>query len=643
MITLDDISLTLGGKQVVNHLTATIRAGQRIALVGRNGSGKSTLLKVIAGQIKPDEGAVGIERDKKIAYMPQELSFNSEKPVLDEAMMVFERLLTEKHELDSLLTKLDRHEDNDVAHLVERVGVLTEKLHEINFDKLRQDAREMLEGLGFNEQQLAQPTNTLSLGWKMRLVLTKLLLTKADFYLFDEPTNHLDIIAKDWFLEFIQASSFGFLLICHDRYFLDALCDHTIDMDQQPNKLYNGNYSRFKTQRELEIETIKAAAANQEKMIKAKMATIERFKAKASKAKMAQSMMKDVDEIERIHVPHEHKIVTIGLPSVTRAGRIVLSVKDLSKKFGESTIFRNASFEILRGEKVAIVAANGKGKTTLLRSVMGQLSPDSGSITFGLNVEPSFFEQDQDKVLKHSLTVLEEAEHSCTTSEQRGRIRGLLGAFLFPGDDVHKKIGVLSGGEKNRVAMVKTLIGNRNFLLLDEPTNHLDLQSKEVLLKALQEFDGTILFVSHDRAFLDDLATRILELTPTGVHSYEGNYESFLQQSHHLPSVPAISGIFEAQELTTPVESTQSFANPIDTARRPSTLSGKEQHEMRKQLGKAERTVEKLEREIEQQSIKLGSLTFGTPPYREVNERVAQLRRELDTATAEWESLMEKL
>ncbi|MCK4499107.1 ABC-F family ATP-binding cassette domain-containing protein [Candidatus Babeliales bacterium] len=624
MIDLNNVSLNLGNKQLLKDLSLRLSAKHKIGIVGRNGSGKSTLLKLINGTYKPDEGTVGIKKDATIAYMPQDLIMHSSQTVLDEAFSVFEKQLAEKHELEALIKTSENHDGTTCPiETIERIHDLSEKLRAINFKQLKDKTRQTLAGLGFSQEQMDQKTNQLSVGWKMRLLLAKLLLLDADFYLFDEPTNHLDITAHDWFLKFIQNAPFGFLLVSHDRYFLDHACTQILDLDQHPNKLYKGNYSTFLVKKEHDLELLKSAAANQEKMLKAKMATIDRFRAKSSKAKMAQSMLREVEKIEKIQLPPELPPFKLRFSDVERSGKIVLEIKKLEKSFPPKTIFKNISFQLQRGEKAAIVAANGKGKTTLLSCIMGSLTPEHGTVKIGHNVKAAIFEQDQDKVLDGKKTVLEEAIEACKTSEQRSKVRTLLGSFLFPGDDVGKKMSVLSGGEKNRVAMVKVLLQNANLLLLDEPTNHLDLQSKEILLKALKTYPGTILFVSHDRDFLDGLATRIFELNSDSIHSYEGNYESYLYQSR---------GLLEASSEKTPMEE-----NNVTKKK-----SGAESHKMRKQIARAEEKVEKLEKQIAQMSQKFSNFEYGTDEFEQNNAKIAKLELEMEQATKMWEDLIDE-
>ncbi len=624
MLTAQHISLTLGDKIIFDDASFNINHDQRIGLIGRNGSGKSTLLKVINGSIPLDSGSLNVEKRYKVAYFPQEVVLVSTKSILDETMMAFGYVLDLKAEYEQLKTYCDNN-PNPNPDKVERFSEVMHRLADINEKALLIKTKKILLGLGFDPKTFDQPVSTLSVGWKMRLVLAKLLLQDADFYLFDEPTNHLDIIAKDWFLDFLKNARFGFVLVSHDRFFLDHLCEYILELDRGHATLFHGNYEEFTKHKELETAAQQAAYEAQQRVIKQKQRTIDRFRAKASKASMAQSMIKSLERIELIEAPEANqKTITLQLPPVKRTGDIVLHIKGVSKTFNEKVIFDHANFDLFRGDKAALVAANGKGKTSLLNLITGKYHNEHGTIKFGHNVEWAFFEQDQETCLDKNKTVLEEAESVCTSSEMRQRVRGLLGSFLFPGDDVEKKIAVLSGGEKNRVAMVKVLLLNANFLILDEPTNHLDIQSKEILLHALQQYQGTILFVSHDRSFLDQLATKIFELTEHGIVTYKGNYEDYLyykQQREKMQNQPKEFG---------------STKQKTDTTNKQLS-DGKQEYELRKKIGSLERKIESLDQELLTLNQKFDQLTYGTDAFEKNMNRIKQIQNQLKECWAQWE------
>ena len=624
MIGARNITLAFGQQAIFTNQTFSILPHQKIGLVGRNGAGKSTLLKIIAGLQNLDEGSITIDKGRMVAYLPQELVVESTKMVFDEALDTFRTLVEQRAELQKLEAQLNNADHEITEHYAQLISHFSES----DYNTAQLETKRVLQGLGFKEKMLNQPVSQLSLGWQMRLILAKLLLQKADFYLFDEPTNHLDIVAKDWFLDFLNASDCGFLLVSHDRFFLDHACEQILEMENGKVTFYRGNYTSYLEQKEKAIELIQKAYEEQQREIRRKTETIDRFRAKASKATMAQAMIKQLEKMELIELPQTFKVISIVLPSITQPGKIVLTAEKLSKTFDHNTIFKNASLEIVRGEKVALVAANGTGKSTLFNLLSGKYAIETGSIKMGHNVTMALFEQDQNKSLNPNNTILQEIEEACPDSQRRSMARTLLGSFLFPGDDVYKRISVLSGGEKNRVAMVKVLLTHANLLLLDEPTNHLDIQSKEILLKALQEFKGTLLFVSHDRDFLDKLATRILELTPAGVFNYPGNYESYLYQKKHQQTAPAIQQQ-QSNKQQPKVEGSSSAPS-----------SGRDAYERKKRIASLERTIGKLDEKIATLYAQLGTLEWGSPEHQQAEAQLQAAKQQRDTATKEWEKLI---
>jgi len=597
MIQLKNITLQYGERILFDNISATFAQNQRVGLVGRNGAGKSTLLKIIAGQLKPDEGSISFSKDLRIAYMPQEIVLLSEKSVFDEAFSVFDEQQKDEH------------------------------LHYL-FDSSAAQARtvRILKGLGFTESTMKNSVATLSIGWRMRLVLAQLLLQEADFYLFDEPTNHLDIVTKEWFLQFLNNANFGYLFISHDRYYLDRVCDYIFEIERGNGTVFTGNFTKYLTLKAQQQELIRSTYERQTREIAQKMKTIERFRASASKAKMAQSMIKQVDKIEVVKPEPVLPLVTFSFPAVQRAGQIVLHCNNVGYSFGDKQIFKNASLEIERGEKVALVAANGKGKTTLLNVLMGKLALQQGTVTLGHNVSVALFEQEQLHVLNPKATVIEEVIAHCADTPE-SLIRGFLGSFLFSGDDVYKKIAVLSGGERNRVAMVKVLLQKANFLILDEPTNHLDLYAKQVLLQALQQYQGTILFVSHDHDFLNILATRVVELTHDRLYSYTGNYKEYLYQKEHQQASDSsldtlLSGTHDERNLAIPQKS---------------VISSKEAREIRKEVGTLEGKIKKYEAQLEEINEKLVE-SYGSAQHKHLLDEMTRVQKELDQALGRWEA-----
>jgi ATP-binding cassette subfamily F protein 3 len=619
MIQIKDICLDFGSQKVFDHLSMNVNQDQRIGLVGRNGMGKSTLLKAI-DKIQPlDRGTINITNKMNVAYMPQEMVLASSKTILEEALSSYKDVgaLRERSlELEALIAA------NDTS-VLEEYSEVSGRLAELNVEYAIAETKKMLLGLGFKLAQLDDPVSTLSVGWQMRVVLAKLLLQKADFYLFDEPTNHLDIVAKDWFLEFLKETDFGFMLVCHDKYFLDEMCNVILELDRGNGTIYYGNYTDYEEEKEARLQTLTQQAQLQQKDIDRKKKLIEQFKAKASKAKMAQSMQKMLDKEEIIKLPPDARTVRFTFPPTVRPGRIVLEVQNIGFGFENKKIFDNVSFQIERGDKVALVAPNGMGKTTLFNVLCGKYKPQHGKIEFGYNVKHTIFEQDQNRVLNPNKTVAEEVLDNCNKSEQE--CRSFLGAFLFGKDEIKKKTKVLSGGEKNRLSMVKVMLQDANFLLLDEPTNHLDISSKEILLKALQQFDGTILFVSHDHDFINKLSNRVIELTPTGVHSYHGNYDLFLQQKRDADRLLKKGGISDGADSAN--------KNSSDKEDR------KANHAAKKDQQRLEGKIARLEAEIRRLQNSFADIDYGTPEFDETDKALDAAQAELATVQKEWEKI----
>jgi len=568
----------------------------------------------------PSCPAISIAKNKKIAYLPQEVVLASERTVVEETFTAFGELHA-LLEQAALIEKQLEENPHDTSNL-EAYAELQAILATYNPAKALSETKEMLMGLGFSLEKFDKPVATLSVGWKMRIVLAKLLLQKADFYLFDEPTNHLDIVAKDWFLQFLKKAPFGFLLVCHERYFLNQLCTNIFELELGNAKMYSGNYTNYEEQKDRDAAVLEQAYNQQQKEIKAKQETIDRFRAKATKARMAQSMMKALDKIERITLPPTPKNIHFKFPALQPSGQIVLEVKSLSFTFNDKPIFKNIELHIERGNKVALVAANGVGKTTLFNVITGKYTLQQGSISLGCKVKTAIFEQEQAATLDLNRSIIENIESSCQNISTQ-IMRNFLGSFLFSNDDVNKKIKVLSGGEKNKVGMIKVLLQNANFLLLDEPTNHLDIPSKEVLLRALKEYPGTVFFVSHDHDFINQLATQIIELTPQGAFKYEGNYETYLYHKNLIKK--------EHEE-----KKAKKDAKEIINTSEPVT---KDSFERNKKIKSLERKIEQLEEKIVQTQASFADLEYGTQPYIENAKNLKDLQQQLLACMQEWESL----
>lgn len=608
MINLKNLNLKFGDQIVYDDLNLMIQDDDRIALVGRNGSGKSTLLKVIAKDQGLDTGEIVITKGLNVAYMPQEMILKSTKTVEEEAFATYETLFKNMQEAKILEDKI-HSSATPLAADVEKYSQLQHDIQEMEPEAKMLKVNKLLAGLQFDERHRKTQVDQLSVGWRMRLVLAKLLLQEADFYLFDEPTNHLDLSTKEWFLNFLKyETTFGFLLVCHDRYFLDNLCNKTLAiLPAGKSKIYAGNYSYYKKLEEEEAIYLEKAYEAQQRDIKQRKETIEKFRASATKAKMAQSMIKQLEKVEIIEMQQKSKKINFSLPPVERSGQTTLTVKNVGHKFNRQ-LFKDVNFTIQRGEKVALVAPNGTGKSTLFNLIASKLELQDGSVEQGYNVTSTLFDQDQEKVLNPNYTILEEITAACKSTEQR--IRTFLGSFLFPKGDVMKKTSVLSGGERNRVAMVKVLLSNANFFMLDEPTNHLDIESKETVLNALQQFDGTLLFVSHDQDFVNNLATRIIELNENGVISYDGNYDAYVEFKNTL----------QRKESGKTISADKGSLNSTKAVKE-SMLSKKELFELRKKYKNLESNMNKYKVELETLLANMYQFEYGTSEYTQAQDK----------------------
>lgn len=617
MISINNLHLQFKDQIIFNGISSTINKQDRIGLVGRNGTGKSTLLKIIAGGMQADSGFVENQKNVRIAYMPQEVVITSTKNVLDETLSSLKwlyDLAAEKQQLEDVIL------NNPTEEQVNRYAEIEHELLENKFNEKRVEAQRMLNGLGFDEKKQQLNVNELSVGWRMRVVLAKLLLQNADFYLFDEPTNHLDIATKNWFLHFLQNSSFGYLLVCHDRYFLDKVCDKTFELAMGKLNIYQGNYSYYKEQKEIRSEQQLVAYKKQQHDIRQKERTIARFRSKSSKAKMAQSMIKSLEKLDRIELDNSQKEITLKLHTPKRSGHQVMSIQNVAHAF-DRELFKGVTFDIERGDKMAIVAPNGTGKTTLFNLIAKKLTLQKGSIEFGQHVTTALFDQDQEKVLHPDHTIFQEVSSSCDATEQH--IRSTLGALLFDEDDIEKTCSVLSGGERNRVAMAKVILSNANFLLLDEPTNHLDLESKEIILQALRQFEGTILFVSHDQDFVNKLANKIIELNEHGAFLYLGNYNSYISMKQAAQQT-ITKKQSHAKEATKPTADKKDF----DLQRKCKNLENK---------------VDRHEQKLQDVIKKLEHADYGTPKFEKLEKDYKDLQILIAQETAKWEKLLTQL
>ena len=530
MISVDGLTVEFGGSALFSDISFVINEKDRIALMGKNGAGKSTLLKVIAGERNPTRGRISAPKDAVIAYLPQHLLTEDNRTVFEEASQAFARIFEMEREIaamnEELATRTD-YESESYYSLIERVSALSEKyysIEEINFDA---EVEKILLGLGFLREDFTRQTSEFSGGWRMRIELAKILLQKPDLILLDEPTNHMDIESIQWLEDFLINSAKAVIVISHDRAFIDNITTRTIEVTMGRIYDYKVNYSHYLELRRERREQQQKAFDEQQKMIAETTEFIERFKGTYSKTLQVQSRVKMLEKLELVEIDEEDtSALRLKFPPSPRSGNFPVILEDLSKSYGDHLVFKNASMTIQRGEKVAFVGKNGEGKSTLVKALMGEIDYD-GSLTLGHNTMIGYFAQNQASLLNEDLTVFQTID-DVAVGDIRTKIKDILGAFMFSGDNITKKVKVLSGGERTRLAMIKLLLEPVNLLILDEPTNHLDIRTKDILKSALKDFDGTLILVSHDRDFLDGLVTKVFEFGNKQVKEHLGDIKSFL-------------------------------------------------------------------------------------------------------------------
>jgi ATP-binding cassette, subfamily F, member 3 len=532
-----NLTFEFGARAILEDATWHIQPGEHIGLIGYNGTGKSTLLKLLAGEYTPSGGTVERSRNTSIGYLHQDLlSFDTSDSILKVAMGAFEKVLTLEKELEQLVHEMEAEEKAGKEQSELLLLNYTDKLHELDLldgYNIHHKTEEVLQGLGFSNLQLQRPYREFSGGWRMRVLLAKMILQKPDLLLLDEPTNHLDLPSIEWLEKYLKNYQGSVVIVSHDKFFLDRMVDKIVELYQQELHFYNGNYSFYEKEKEMRISIQQKAYENQKDYIKQQERFIERFKAKASKAAAAQSAMKRLDKIDRIeNVEMERPDMRIQFRIDRQPGKVLVQLKDLSKSFGDIEIIHHAEAEIERGDKIALIGANGKGKSTILRIVAGT-ETYTGDRIWGHHVDASFYAQHQLESLHLNDSVLEEMKQAGSGKNEL-ELRTLLGCFLFSGDDVDKKIKVLSGGEKARVALAKTIAGKANFLLLDEPTNHLDIHSCELLAEALNKYEGSYILVSHDRYFISKTANKIWEIDNGRIKEFKGTYDEWVEWNKRM-------------------------------------------------------------------------------------------------------------
>ena len=531
MITVNDIAVEFGGTTLFSEVTFAVNETDKIALMGKNGAGKSTLLKIVAGQNKPTRGAVSAPKEAVIAYLPQHLLTQDDVTVFEETSKAFAEIFSMKEEIDALneqLTVRTDYESDDYMKLIERVSELSEKFYSIEEINYEAEVEKVLKGLGFEREDFHRPTSEFSGGWRMRIELAKILLKKPDLILLDEPTNHLDMDSIQWLEDFLLNQAKAVMVISHDRAFVDNITNRTIEVTMGRIYDYRAKYSHYLELRKERRAHQQKAYEEQQKMIAETTEFIERFKGTYSKTLQVQSRVKMLEKLELVEVDEvDTSALRLKFPPSPRSGQYPVVVEHLSKKYDDYVVFKEANMVIERGQKVAFVGKNGEGKSTMIKAIMNEIDFD-GKLEIGHNVQVGYFAQNQAALLDGELTVFETIDR-IAVGEIRTKIKDLLGAFMFGGDDVHKKVKVLSGGERTRLAMIKLLLEPVNVLILDEPTNHLDMKTKDIIKEALKDFDGTLILVSHDRDFLDGLVTKVFEFGNKRVREHFEDIKGFLE------------------------------------------------------------------------------------------------------------------
>jgi ATP-binding cassette subfamily F protein 3 len=633
------LSKAFGRQVLFENVTWSVSAGERVGLTGPNGSGKTTLLRMLAGTEAPDAGEITAPRGTRVGFLPQDGLYHQGRTLREEATSVFADVLALGDELRALEETMSRLEPTsaDYQDVLGRYGECQEEWDRQEGFSIEARVEEVLRGLGFTGEELEAPTETFSGGWQMRIALAKLLLYRPDTLLLDEPTNHLDLEARNWLEVFLAGYPHAVVLVSHDRYFLDQVVTRITEIDRRELRDFPGNYSRYLDIREKQIAELRARARRQQEEIERIQRFIDRFRYQATKAAQVQSRVKMLEKMERIEVPPERKILKLRVPQPPRSGRVVLKLDGVSKRYGNKDVFRGVDLLIERGDRLALVGPNGTGKSTMMRLLAAVEPPDSGTVQPGHNVSRGYFSQDRAFDLDGDKTVLANLVEAAPVALVP-QLRNILGAFLFRDDDVEKKVKVLSGGERSRLALAKMLLHPANVLILDEPTNHLDLDSKEVLLEALKDFRGTLIFVSHDRYFIDELATKIGEVGGGTLKLHWGNYEDFARLQTASPSAKEAAPAPELRDRTEVGKKT-----PPSRSARPNKRSNRDRDLKKK--------IQRLEESINQAEIAVASLEgrMAVPGFyddptasAEVVATHQNLKGELDRLYQEWETLERK-
>lgn len=652
-VQFSQVSLAFGDRDILKNVSVNLQAGTKAALTGANGAGKSTLIKVMAGLVQPDDGKRIAEKGARVAYLPQSGLTHHGCTIREEADKAFQFGYDLQKELDEIGDKLKENTD-DQAELLERHDKIINELEDSGWNRRNVLAEQVLIGLGFKQEDLDRNCEEFSGGWQMRIALAKSLMVNPDILLLDEPTNYLDIDAREWLETFLGNFKGGFLLVSHDRYFLDHTINEVYELFNGDLKKYSGNFSHYEKVREVELETLMREYEKQQAEIQHLQEFIDRFGVKATKAAQAQERQKQLDKIleNEIVIPETMKKIHFKFPAAPHSGRLVVTLEGITKSYdGQRKVIDNLGLVLENGDRLVVAGHNGAGKSTLLRIIAGVDPNFEGSVKLGAGVSIGYFSQDNAESLKGSQTVLEAIEAEAPL-ELIPKVRDMLGAFLFRGDDVFKKIDMLSGGEKSRVALLKLLLRPVNLLILDEPTNHLDMHSKDVLLQALKDFGGTVIFVSHDRGFIEDLSTRVLELTPGAFRIFPGDYKYYMQRLEDEKN--GVVGEFNAGTAASKAadKAQKESSATAEKAVSASKLSWEEQKKAEAERRKAEKAVAAIEAEIEKtEKAKAEAENKMADPEvysngekaKAVQKEINELSEKLEELNLQWMEAEEKL
>lgn len=630
MLLLKDVTLHFGDRTLLDQVSFAIRMGEKVALIGRNGSGKSTLLKIIAGMAEADGGI--IDRPASLAYLRQEISIDPQLTVMQAAYTAFDRVRTINAELEEVTHKLETCTDDDeIMHLSQHLSELYVELDHLGVSSIEGDIEKVLKGLGFEEDMFQKEIGQLSGGWQMRVELAKLLLSRPDFLLLDEPTNHLDMPAIIWLEKYLKASATGILLVSHDKRFLDQLTTRTIEISL--GKIYDLPlpYTKFLEERQKLKEIQMASYLNQQKEIERKEKLIDRFRAKASKASMAKSLEKQLEKVELIELEEEDtSALKVRFPVLDRAPRTMVKANNVYKSYGPKEVLKGVDFELERNEKIAFVGQNGQGKTTLAKLIAGKIEPTQGQMEINERVLMGYYAQNQTELFDPNKTVLATIEDQAAP-EVRPRVRAILGSFLFTGEDSGKKVSVLSGGERARLALACMILSQTNLLIMDEPTHHLDIPAKQRLKDALLEYPGALIIISHDRDFLKDLTSRTIEFAGGVIKEYLGDIDEMLSKKG-IENLDAIGTLKEVKEVVAPVKVKED------------ALSLQERKNLQKRFSQVEKEIAQSEQYLKEKEAQLADADFyQSPDFQEQVKQYEERKLKLNKLMEEWEQLAEKL